>query len=139
MTYTVIHIIHLFSAFIYGGFLIVDNLFFAKMKKDLGNEEYGRIREVFMSHVRKVVPWALIVAVLSGLYLISQVFGEVDPQSGLSTFQIILLCKAFLGVWLGIRGASQKFLKIDPLVFKSHKLPFYFLIAIIVLAQLLEI
>jgi len=134
MLYTIIHTIHIFSVFIYGGFLITDNLFMAKMKNSLSEEEHAKAREAIMMHVRKVVPKALIVAVATGLYLISQIFGEIAPE-GLSSFQIILSIKAFLGLWLGLRGVNQVFFGIQPWVFKSHLFPFSLVIVIILLSQ----
>ena len=136
MTYAVIHIIHLFSVFIYGGFLFIDNLFLSKMTQDLNEEEHKKAREAIMVHVRKVVPYSLMVAVASGLYLISQIFGEVSPD-GFSNFQMILLFKAFLGSWLGFRGINQKFFGINPWVFKSHVFPFSLVIIILLLSQLM--
>jgi hypothetical protein len=87
-----------------------------------------------MFNVKQVVPWALITAVVTGLYLISQVFGTID-ENGMTSFQILLSIKAFLGLWLGIRGFNQKIFKIDPFVFKGHTLPFTFVITIIFLSQ----
>lgn len=136
MTYTLIHIIHLFSVFIYGGFLFVDNLFLSKMKQDLTQEEHAKAREAIMVHVRKVVPYSLMIAVVSGLYLASQIFGEISPQ-GFSTFQILLSIKIFLGVWLGFRGINQKLFGINPWVFKSHLFPFSLVIIILLLSQLM--
>jgi len=126
------------SVFIYGGFLIVDNLFLVKMPQTLNIDEHTKAREAIMMHVRKVVPWALIVAVIAGIYLITQVFGEID-KDGLTTYQIILSIKAFLGLWLGIRGFNQKIFGINPFVFKSHILPFSFVIIIIILSQVMNI
>jgi hypothetical protein len=134
MLYTIIHTIHIFAVFIYGGFLFTDNLFMAKMKQSLSEEEHKKAREAIMMHVRKVVPKALIVAVISGLYLFSQTFGEIGPQ-GLSSFQIILSIKAFLGLWLGFRGVNQVFFGIQPWVFKSHLFPFILVVIIIFLSQ----
>jgi hypothetical protein len=91
-----------------------------------------------MKYVRKVVPPSLIVAVVTGLYLISQVFGEIG-EDGMSRFQMMLSLKAFLGIWLGIRGFNQVYLKIQPLVFTSHKLPFAFVITIIFLSQFMHL
>jgi len=136
MIYFTAHLIHIFSVFIYGGFLITDNLFLSKMKNDLSTEEHSKVREYFMQYVRKVVPKALIVAVVSGAYLISVNFGEI-AESGLSNFQIVLAIKAFLGGWLGLRGVLQVFFKIQPLVFKSHLFPFVLVLIIIVLSQLM--
>ena len=133
MTFILIKTIHLFSVFIYGGFLITDNLFLNKMPRNLNEEEHTKARESFMMFVRKVVPPSLIVAVLTGLYLISQVFGSIG-EDGMSSFQIMLSIKAFLGIWLGIRGFAQVYLKIQPLVFKSHVLPFSFVVTIIFLS-----
>ena len=138
MTFVLIKTIHIFAAFIYGGFLIVDNLFLVKIKKSYSEEEHKEIRESFMKYVRNVVPPALIVAVLSGLYLISQVFGPISEE-GMSSFQMLLSLKAFLGIWLGIRGFLQVYLKIQPLVFKSHVLPFSFVVTIIFLSQFMYI
>ena len=138
MTFVLIKIIHLFAAFIYGGFLIVDNLFLVKIKKSYNEEEHKEIRESFMKYVRNVVPPALIVAVLTGLYLITQVFGSISEE-GMSSFQILLSLKAFLGIWLGIRGFLQVYMGIQPLVFKSHVLPFSFVVTIIFLSQFMYV
>jgi len=138
MTFVLIKTIHLFAAFIYGGFLIVDNLFLVKIKKSFDAEEHTKIRESFMMYVRKVVPPSLIVAVLTGLYLITQVYGPIG-EDGLTRFQMLLSLKAFLGIWLGIRGFLQVYLKIQPLVFKSHVLPFSFVITIIFLSQFMYV
>ncbi len=134
MTFVLIKTIHLFAAFIYGGFLIVDNLFLVHIKKSYSEEEHKGIRESFMKVVRKVVPPSLIVAVLTGLYLITQVFGFIGEE-GMNSFQMMLALKAFLGIWLGIRGFAQVYLGIQPLVFKSHILPFAFVVTIIFLSQ----
>ena len=136
MIYLFIKIIHIFSVFIYGGFLFTDNLFLAKMKNDLSAVEYSRVREYFMQYVRKVVPKALVVAVLSGIYLLFVNFGEISPE-GLTNFQIVLGIKAFLGLWLGLRGVLQVFFGIQPMVFKSHLVPFILVIVIIFLSQLM--
>jgi hypothetical protein len=105
------------------------------MQKDLG-EEYPKVREYFMQYVRVVVPKALLVAVASGIYLISVNFGSIAPE-GLSNFQIVLSIKAFLGGWLGVRGVLQVFFGIQPLVFKSHRFPFILVVIIIFLSQLM--
>jgi len=138
MTFILIKTIHLFSAFIYGGFLITDNLFLNKMPRNLDDEEHKKARESFMMFVRKVVPPSLIVAVLTGLYLISQIFGTIG-EDGLTTFQMLLSLKAFLGLWLGLRGFLQVYLKIQPLVFKGHQLPFAFVLTIIFLSQFMHL
>ena len=138
MFFVLIKTIHLFSAFIYGGFLITDNLFLNKMPRNLNDDEHKKARESFMMFVRKVVPPSLIVAVVTGLYLISQVFGSIGEE-GMSSFQMMLSIKAFLGIWLGIRGFAQVYLKIQPLVFKSHILPFAFVVTIIFLSQFMYV
>lgn len=138
MTFVLIKTIHLFAAFIYGGFLIVDNLFLVKIKKSFDEEEHAKIRESFMKYVRKVVPPSLIVAVLTGLYLITQVYGPIGEE-GLTRFQMLLSLKAFLGIWLGLRGFLQVYMGIQPLVFKSHVLPFSFVIMIIFLSKFMYI
>jgi len=134
MTFVLIKTIHLFAAFIYGGFLIVDNLFLVHIKESYNEVEHKSIRESFMKYVRKVVPPSLIVAVLTGLYLITQVFGSIGEE-GMSSFQMMLSLKAFLGIWLGLRGFLQVYMGIQPFVFKSHVLPFAFVITIIFLSQ----
>jgi len=138
MTFVLIKTIHLFAAFIYGGFLIVDNLFLVKIKKSYDTEEYAKIRESFMKYVRKVVPPSLVVAVLTGLYLITQVYGPIGEE-GLTRFQMLLSLKAFLGIWLGLRGGLQVYFGIQPFVFKSHVLPFAFVVTIIFLSQFMYI
>ena len=136
MFYLSIKLLHIFSVFIYGGFLFTDNLFLAKMKKDLNEKEHSKVREYFMQYVRKVVPKALVVAVISGVYLFYINFG-VKAETGLSNFQIVLCIKAFLGLWLGVRGVLQVFFDIQPFVFKSHLVPFILVIVIIFLSQLM--
>ena len=130
------HIIHLFSVFIYGGFLITDNLFLSKMNQTLSPEEAVKAREAIMIHVRKVVPYSLFVAVGTGIYMFIQVFGPIG-ENGLSSFQIILSIKAFLGLWLGIRGFNQKVFGINPWLFKSHLFPFTLVLIIILLSQVM--
>lgn len=120
----------------YGGFLFVDFFFLSKMSQTLNPEEQSKAREAIMMHVRKVVPYSLFVAVGTGIYLISQVFGEIKDGE-LSTFQMLLLIKAIFGLWLGIRGFNQKVFKINPWVFTSHTLPFMLVVSIIVLSQLM--
>ena len=138
MFFVLIKTIHIFAAFIYGGFLITDNLFLNKIKRSYSEEEHKEIRESFMKYVRKVVPPSLVVAVVTGLYLISQVYGPIGPD-GLSRFQILLGLKAFLGIWLGLRGGLQVYFKVQPFVFKSHVLPFTFVLTIIFLSQFMYI
>ncbi|MFT5660824.1 MAG: hypothetical protein ACI9TV_001468 [Sulfurimonas sp.] len=134
MTYTIIHTIHIFSVFIYGGFLFVDILFLSKMKQTLSEEEHKVAREAIMIHVRKVVPYALMVAVASGIYMFLNVFGKIS-EDGMSYFQITLSIKAFLGLWLGFRGVNQKLFGINPWIFKRHTFPFLLVIIIIFLSQ----
>jgi len=136
MIYLIIKLTHLFSVFIYGGFLFTDNLFLSKIKKDISEQEHTIVREYFMKYVRLVVPKALILAVVSGIYLIYVNFGVVTDD-GLSNYQILLSIKAFLGLWLGLRGVLQVFFKIQPLVFKSHIFPFTLVIIIIALSQIM--
>jgi len=136
ITYTIIHTIHIFSVFIYGGFLFVDVLFLSKMPRTLDADEHKKAREAIMIHVRKVVPKALIVAVITGLYMFFQVFGEIS-DSGPTHFQILLGIKASLGLWLGFRGINQVFFGIQPWVFKSHYFPFSLVVIIIFLSQLM--
>ncbi len=138
MTFVLVKTIHIFAAFIYGGFLITDNLFLAKIKRSYNEEEHKEIRESFMKYVRKVVPPSLVVAVLTGLYLITQVYGPIG-EDGLTRFQMLLSLKAFLGIWLGLRGGLQVYFGIQPFVFKSHILPFAFVVTIIFLSQFMYI
>ena len=104
------------------------------MPQTLNEEEHTKAKEAIMMHVRKVVPYALMVAVASGLFLISQIFGEIAPE-GLSRFQMLLSFKAFLGIWLGFRGINQKLFGITPWVFKKHIFPFILVVIIILLSQ----
>ena len=108
------------------------------MNQTLDEEESKKAREAIMIHVRKVVPYALMVAVASGLYLISQVFGEISSD-GMSSFQIMLSIKAFFALWLGARGINQKLFGINPWVFKSHVFPFILVVIIIILSQLMNL
>ena len=113
---------------------MVDILFLSKMKQSLNADEHSKAREAIMMHVRKVVPYALMVAVATGSYMFLNVFGEIS-EDGMSSFQIMLSIKAFLGLWLGFRGINQKLFKIQPWVFKSHFFPFSLVIIIILLSQ----
>ena len=136
LIYTLIHTIHIFSVFTYGGFLIVDILFLSKMKQTLDEDETKKAREAIMMHVRKVVPYALMVAVASGLFMVFSIYGEIG-EDGPSNFQIMLGIKAFLGLWLGFRGINQKLFGINPWVFKSHLFPFSLVVIIILLSQMM--
>jgi len=106
------------------------------MSQTLNEEELKKARESFMMHIRKVVPKALIVAVITGLYMFFQVFGEI-ADSGLTYFQTMLGIKAFFGLWLGLRGINQVFFGIQPWVFKNHLFPFSIVVVIILLSQLM--
>lgn len=138
ITYTIFHTIHIFSVFIYGGFLFVDILFLNKAYADLSPDQAKATKENIMKHVRKVVPYALMVAVASGMYLFSQAFGKIEDD-GLSYFQTLLSIKAFFGLWLGLRGVNQKLFGIQPFVFKSHFFPFTLVVIIIFLSQFMYI
>ncbi len=91
-----------------------------------------------MVHVRKVVPYALMVAVASGFYMITQIFGKIGAD-GMSSFQIMLSIKAFLGAWLGVRGINQKLFGINLFVFTSHIFPFSLVVIIILLSQFMHV
>ena len=106
------------------------------MPQSLTPEASAKAREAIMIHVRKVVPYALLVAVATGIYMFTQVFGEIH-QDGLSYFQTMLSIKAFLGLWLGIRGFNQKFFGINPWVFTSHIFPFSLVLIMILLSQIM--
>jgi len=108
------------------------------MNQTLNEDEHAKAREAIMMHVRKVVPYALMVAVASGLFMITQVFGKIGEE-GMSQFQIMLSIKAFLASWLGIRGINQKLFGINPFVFTSHLFPFSLVVIIILLSQLMYI
>ncbi len=136
MIYLFIKLIHLFSVFIYGGFLFTDNLILMKMQNKFSKEKYQKIRGYFKDLTRAIVPKALVVAVASGLILFHHSFGTIG-ENGLSNFQILLSVKAILGLWLGLRGILQVFFGIEPFIFKSHKLPFILVIVIILLSQLM--
>ncbi|MDQ7066534.1 MAG: hypothetical protein Q9M40_00190 [Sulfurimonas sp.] len=57
--------------------------------RKLSKEEYQKAREAIMIHVRKVVPFALMVAVASGLYLFGK-FLVKSVDDGMSYFQTLL-------------------------------------------------
>jgi len=136
MIYLLIKLLHLFSVFIYGGFLFTDNLILMRMQKTLSEEKYKEVRGYFALFTRQLVPKALVVAVASGILLFIIHFGTIN-EDGLSNFQKVLLIKAFFGLWLGARGVLQVFFGIQPFVFKSHKLPFILVIIIISLSQIM--
>lgn len=130
--------VHLLAAFVYGGFLITDNLFLAKMQKEYESKKYAEIRESFMKYVRKVIPPSLVIIVITGIYLFTQLFGTIGVD-GMTRYQILLSVKAILGLWLGARGVLQVYFGIQPLLFKGHLLPFILVISIISLSQLIYI
>ena len=138
MAYDFIHIVHIFAVFTYGGFLFTDNLFMSKMKNSLSEDEHKKAREAIMMHVRKVVPNALLLAVATGIFLASSIFGEIKDGT-LSNFQMVLSVKIFFGLWLGFRGFNQKFFGINPWVFKSHFFPFMLVVIMIILSQVMFI
>ncbi len=136
MSYLIIKILHIFSVFIYGGFLFTDNLILMRMQKTLSKEKYDEVRAYFKEFTRVLVPKALVVAVITGVLLFHNSFGSVG-ENGLTNFQIVLSIKAILGLWLGLRGILQVFFGIQPFFFKSHKLPFILVIIIILLSQIM--
>jgi len=136
MFYITIKLLHIFSVFIYAGFLFTDNLILMRMQKTLTKEKYIEIREHFRLFTKVLVPKALIIAVLSGMVLFYYNFGSIG-ENGLENFQILLGIKTTLGLWLGIRGVSQVFFGIQPFIFKSHRLPFILTIFIILLSQIM--
>jgi len=68
--------------------------------------------------------------------MFTQVFGEIADE-GFSRFQIMLSIKAFLGLWLGLRGFNQKIFGINPWLFKSHIFPFSLVVMMILLSQIM--
>lgn len=134
MTFLLIKLIHIFSVFIYGGFLFTDNLILMRMQKRLSKEKYAEVMGYFKDLTRAIVPKALLIAVFSGIFLFHNSFGSVGDD-GLTNFQILLAIKGVLGLWLGARGILQVFFGIQPFVFKSHKLPFILVIIIIFISQ----
>lgn len=136
MFYITIKLLHIFSVFIYAGFLFTDNLILMRMKKTLTQKKYNEVREYFRLFTKVLVPKALIVAVLSGMILFYNSFGTIG-ENGLENFQILLGVKAILALWLGTRGVLQVFFGIQPFLFKSHTLPFILTIIIIFLSQIM--
>ncbi len=106
------------------------------MQQSVSDEEYAKAREAIMIHVRKVVPYSLFVAVGTGTYMFTQVFGVI-AEDGMSQFQVLLSIKAFLGLWLGLRGFNQKLFGINPWLFKSHIFPFTLVVIMILLSQIM--
>jgi len=138
MTFIIIKTIHLMAAFVYGGFLITDNLIIMRMQKHLTPEEYAKARGGVAARIRSIVPPALVIIMVTGLYMISQVIGTIGEE-GMTRYQMLLSLKAFLGIWLGLRGSLQVYAGIQPLVFKGHRLPFVFVLTIIFLSQFMHI
>ncbi|MGM0623999.1 MAG: hypothetical protein ACQESH_08300 [Campylobacterota bacterium] len=137
MLYLIAKLAHIFSVLIYGGFLFTDNLILMRMQKSLPKKKYEEVRGYFKDFTRAIVPKALIVAVVSGIYLFSVHFGSIAQEEGPSNYQILLLIKAFLGLWLGIRGILQVFFGVQPLLFKSHRFPFLSVVVIVFISQVM--
>ncbi|RXJ96523.1 hypothetical protein CRV00_01515 [Malaciobacter molluscorum] len=106
------------------------------MQKTLSKEKYAEVRSYFKQFTRILVPKALIIAVISGILLFQNAFGNIS-ENGFSNFQILLSIKAILGLWLGLRGIFQVFFGIEPFIFKSHRLPFLLVICIVFLSQVM--
>ena len=53
--YDIIHIIHLYAVFIYGGFLFVDNLFLSKIQQTLSADETAKEKSYPMHFLRQWV------------------------------------------------------------------------------------
>jgi len=51
MTYLIIKLIHIFSVFIYGGFLFTDILFLSKMPQTLNEEEHKSSLSLFSNQI----------------------------------------------------------------------------------------
>ncbi|WP_228126537.1 hypothetical protein [Candidatus Marinarcus aquaticus] len=136
MEYLFIKLVHIFSVLIYGGFLFTDNLILMRMQKVLSKEKYEEVRSYFRGFTRTIVPEALVLAVISGVFLFHNSFGSVG-ENGLTHFQLLLSIKAILGLWLGLRGVLQVFFGIQPFIFKSHKLPFILVVVIVILSQVM--
>ncbi|RXK13633.1 hypothetical protein CP965_04645 [Halarcobacter mediterraneus] len=107
------------------------------MQKTLSEEKYKEVRSYFAKLTRAIVPKALVIAVISGIYLFHISFGSFPENYDFSSFQILLSLKAILGLWLGFRGILQVFFGIQPFVFKGHRLPFILVILIIFLSQIM--
>lgn len=107
-----------------------------RMQKSLSPEKYQEVRKYFAGFTKALVPKALVVAVVTGLFLFHTAFGSIGDD-GLTNFQMVLLLKGFLGSWLGLRGILQVFFGIQPFIFKSHKLPFILVVIIIFLSQIM--
>ncbi len=136
MIYLIFKLIHIFSVLIYAGFLFTDNLILMRMQKVLSKDKYDEVRGYFKGFTKTLVPKALVVAVISGIYLLYMNFGVIG-ESGLSNFQILLSIKSILGIWLGLRGVLQVFFGIQPFIFKGHTLPFILVITIVLLSQIM--
>jgi|TARA_R110002050_G_scaffold274803_2_gene419395 hypothetical protein len=106
------------------------------MQKVLSKDKYDEVRGYFKGFTKTLVPKALVVAVISGIYLLYMNFGVIG-ESGLSNFQILLSIKSILGIWLGLRGVLQVFFGIQPFIFKGHTLPFILVITIVLLSQIM--
>ncbi|RXJ55335.1 hypothetical protein CRV04_10435 [Candidatus Marinarcus aquaticus] len=106
------------------------------MQKVLSKEKYEEVRSYFRGFTRTIVPEALVLAVISGVFLFHNSFGSVG-ENGLTHFQLLLSIKAILGLWLGLRGVLQVFFGIQPFIFKSHKLPFILVVVIVILSQVM--
>jgi len=137
MDFLLVKLIHIFSVFIYAGFLFTDNLILMRMQKNLSEDKDKEVRGYFAKLTRAIVPKALVVAVVSGVYLFHISFGSIPEDNSFSSFQILLSIKAILGLWLGLRGVLQVFFGIQPFVFKGHRLPFILVIVIIFLSQIM--
>ena len=77
MIYLIIKLVHIFSVLIYAGFLFTDNLILMRMQKVLSKEKYDEVRGYFKGFTKILVPKALVVAVISGIYLLYVNFGVI--------------------------------------------------------------
>ncbi len=141
MTYTSVLIIHLFCAIIFIGFVFADTVILPAMKKVLNEQDYQKIMQVISNRARKVFPFALLVLVITGGFMVSKFINSSLGYFS-SNLQLLLMLKIFFALLIVcgvIYSLLMRILKKTPHPRMKHFHKFVLIngIFIIILAKLM--
>lgn len=134
--YTLILLIHLFCAIFFIGFIFTDVFILSKIKKTLKEDENAKARTAIYTSGKRVMPFAVLLLFLSGLFLFSQDFGTIK-DGGLSHFQILLLIKVFLAFIIFLKVFLEVVVKKQLPCLKGHVGAAILAICIVILAKIM--
>ena len=135
MSYTLVVILHLFSAIIFLGFVFADVIVLPAMKKVLTDKEHQNVMTVISNRARKIFPLTVLILILTGGYMFSK---YINSELGIfnSSLQILLLIKFILAMIIAsgiVYSLSCKFLKKTPNPIMKHFHKFVLLVGIIII------